>query len=612
MSNASNLQLNRIDMTIPGLLQHYRNGDFTPAQLLQTLQAEFARDTSNPVWIHALSAQEVEPYLRNLEGKSADQLPLYGIPFAIKDNIDLAGIPTTAACPAFAYTPQKSAHVVELLVAAGAIPLGKTNLDQFATGLVGVRSPEPWGPCHNAFNADYISGGSSSGSALAVAKGWASFSLGTDTAGSGRVPAALNNIVGLKPSKGLLSTQGLVPACRSLDCISIFALTCADANRVFDIAARFDASDAFSHANPYSNSKRYFGPPATTPVIGVPAKSELEFFGDSDAQDCFTRSIDHLQTLGWTLREMSIAPFVAAARLLYQGPWVAERTLVTQALLEQNPAALLPVIRRIVEAGLELSALDSFRAQYQLQQLIQQAQPLLQAVDAIITPTIGTTYRIGEVQSDPIQLNSNLGYYNNFMNLMDLAAVTVPTGFFQHGCGFGVTLFHRAFEDKRLLALAAQLHAVAAPTLGATALKNPPCTFSAKGPQPFIPVVVCGAHLEGLALHWQLAERGAHKIESTTTAARYRMYALAGGPPFRPGLMREANGVALPVEVWAVPREQFGSFVADIAAPLGIGKVELADGRWESGFICEPYGLQGAEDITELGGWKPYLARGPR
>lgn len=596
-----------INMTIDGLLQHYRKGDFTPQELLRTLLEQYKHDNRNPIWICPLSIYELEPYLRALEGKTPDDLPLFGIPFAIKDNIDLAGIPTTAACSAFHYTPERSATVVELLIAAGAIPMGKTNLDQFATGLVGVRSPEPWGPCHNVFNPDYISGGSSSGSALAVAKGWVSFSLGTDTAGSGRVPAALNNIIGLKPSKGVLSTRGVVPACRSLDCVSIFALTCADANRVFDVVARRDPEDAYSRANPYHNSKRYFGTPARTPVIGVPRANELEFFGDSDARSCFDTTIEKIRALGWQLQEISLKPFIDAAQLLYQGPWVAERTIATEKMLSEKPDALLPVIRTIVEGGKKLTAMDSFKAQYQLQALIQQAQPTLAAVDAIIAPTIGTTYPIADVQNDPITLNSNLGYYNNFMNLMDLAAITVPSGFFSHGCSFGVTLFHHAFSDKRLLSLAAQLHAVTADSLGATTLNNTAAMFTLKAPATHVPVVVCGAHLEGLALHWQLAERGAHKLASTHTAPHYRMYALAGGPPFRPGLMREANGAALPVEVWAVPQAQFGSFVAEIPAPLGIGKVELDDGSWLPGFICEPYALQGAQDITELGGWKAYL-----
>lgn len=596
-----------INMTIDGLLQHYRRGDFSPRELLRTLVAQYKQDTRNPIWICPLSLHELEPYVQALDGKTPDDLPLFGIPFAIKDNIDLAGIPTTAACSAFHYTPERSATVVALLIAAGAIPMGKTNLDQFATGLVGVRSPEPWGPCHNVFNPDYISGGSSSGSALAVAKGWVSFSLGTDTAGSGRVPAALNNIIGLKPSKGVLSTRGVVPACRSLDCVSIFALTSADANRVFDVVAKPDPEDAYSRANPYHNSKRYFGTSARTPVIGIPRADELEFFGDADARTCFDNTIEKIRALGWQLQEVSLKPFIEAAKLLYQGPWVAERTIATEKMLSEKPDALLPVIRTIVEGGKNLTAIDSFKAQYQLQALIQQVQPTLAAVDAIIAPTIGSTYTIDAVQNDSITLNSNLGYYNNFMNLMDLAAITVPSGFFSHGCSFGVTLFHHAFSDKRLLSLAAQLHAITASSLGATALENVAPTFALKAPASHVPVVVCGAHLEGLALHWQLAERGAHKLASTHTAPHYRMYALAGGPPFRPGLMREDKGAALPVEVWAVPQAQFGSFVAEIPAPLGIGKVELEDGSWLPGFICEPYALQGAQDITELGGWKAYL-----
>lgn len=597
-----------IDMTIAGLLQHYRNGDFTPVQLVDMLLEVYSHENDNPVWIRKLTRAELEPYLQSLQGRSPDRLPLYGIPFAIKDNIDLAGIPTTAACPAFSYMPTTSANVVQHLVDAGAIPMGKTNLDQFATGLVGTRSPRPWGPCHNIFNDDYISGGSSSGSALAVAKGWVSFALGTDTAGSGRVPAALNNIIGLKPSKGLLSTRGVVPACRSLDCVSIFALTCGDANTVFDVVARHDSADSYSRPNPYHNSKRYFGPTARTPVMGIPATDDLEFFGDSDAAQLFEQAVEKVRALGWRLHTVSLSPFVEAAKLLYQGPWVAERTLATHSILDAQPDALLPVIRTIVEGGKHLSAMDSFRAQYQLQTFIQQAAPTLERVDAILAPTIGTTYTLQAVQNDPITLNSNLGHYNNFMNLMDLAAVTVPTGFFQHGCGFGVTLFHRAFSDKKLLSLAAQLHAHTSTTLGATPLPNPAPSFTLKAPESHLPVVVCGAHLEGLALHWQLAERGAFKLASTTTSPHYRMYALAGGPPFRPGLMREHDGAALPVEIWAVPREQFGTFVAEIPPPLGIGKVELHSGEWLPGFICEPYGLEGATDITALGGWRAYMA----
>ncbi|RLU01334.1 allophanate hydrolase [Ketobacter sp.] len=602
------IDLKTIDLTISGLQQHYRNGDFTPAQLLQQLRsANAAYNQTNPVWIHLLSEAELESYLVNLAGKTVDDLPLYGIPFAIKDNIDLAGVPTTAACPDFTYTPQENAFVVQLLLQAGAIPLGKTNLDQFATGLVGVRSPAPWGPCHNALNPDYLSGGSSSGSGVTVARGLVSFSLGTDTAGSGRVPASLNNIVGLKPSKGLFSTRGLVPACRSLDCITVFALTVEDANTVFDVAAQFDGEDPFSRPNPYENGKRYFSAETSGPTIGVPAASQLNFFGNAEAQALFAAGLKQLEAIGATLVELDFEPFASAARLLYEGPWVAERYLATQPLIERSPESMLPVIQTIIGGGSKPSALDAFRAQYQLQAYGQQARQELAKVDAVVIPTNGTIYTVQEVLDNPIQLNSNLGYYTNFMNLLDCSAVAVPSGFYGNGVGFGITLFHSALQDKRLLSLAAALQQSTALPLGATAIPLRPAR-SLKPAPATINVVVCGAHLDGLPLNWQLTERGATLLEATHSAPCYKLYALAGGPPYRPGMVRvDSGGVAIPVEVWQVPMQHFGSFVAEIPAPLGIGKVQLQDGRWESGFICEPYGLAGAEDITALQGWRAYL-----
>ncbi|MGB1058598.1 MAG: allophanate hydrolase [Ketobacter sp.] len=603
------LDLTTINMTITGLLDHYTNGDFTPAQLIHSLrQANLALNQSNPVWIHLLSEAELAPYLAALEGKNPQQLPLYGIPFAIKDNIDLAGIPTTAACPAFTYTPQQHAFVVQQLLAAGALPLGKSNLDQFATGLVGVRSPQPWGPCHNALNSEYVSGGSSAGSAVTVAKALVSFSLGTDTAGSGRVPASLNNIVGLKPSKGVLSTRGVVPACRSLDCVSIFALTVDDANTVFDVAAQFDPQDPYARANPYANSKRYFNSHSGALRIGVPPASQLNFFGNTEAEALFTAGLQPLRDLGAELVEIDFEPFRSAARLLYEGPWVAERYLATQALIESAPDALLPVIRTIIGSGSQPSALDTFRAQYQLQAYAQQAAAVLQQVDAIVTPTNGSIYTVAEVQNDPIQLNSNLGYYTNFMNLLDCSALAIPSGFYRNGVGFGITLFQHAFSDKRLLSIGRTLQQANPITLGATALHPRAMTPASKPPRTAINLVVCGAHLDGLPLNWQLQERGATLVEATQSAPCYKLFALAGGPPLRPGMLRvEEGGRAIEVEVWRVPLEAFGSFVAEIPAPLGIGKVQLQDGRWESGFICEPYGLDAAEDITELGAWRRYL-----
>lgn len=591
-------------MTISAIAEQYRVGDTTPRQLILRLlrQAKYAAEHErNPVWLHLMSAEEIEPYLARLEAANADSLPLFGIPFAIKDNIDLAGVPTTAACAEFAYTPEHSAFVVEQLIAAGAIPLGKTNLDQFATGLVGVRSP--YGACKNALNPEYISGGSSSGSAVAVAKHWAAFSLGTDTAGSGRVPAALNHLVGLKPTRGLLSNRGLVPACRSLDCISIFAHTLEDAQNVFDVAVRFDALDPYSRANPYGNGNRYGITPPAECVIGVPRPSQLEFFGDRESEALFAEANALAQARGAQIKEIDFQPFLDAAKLLYEGPWVAERYLATQPLIEQNPQALLPVTRSIIAAGQTPSAAEAFSAQYALQACQQKACEVLAQVDCVMTPTIGTDYTIAEVEADPVRLNSNLGYYTNFMNLLDCAALAVPTAFKRSGIGFGVTLFHRAFADKRLLGYAHFLSQASNLEAEFTALPARPNACE------YVDVVVCGAHLEGLALNWQLRERGAHLRKSTTTAERYRFYALTGGAIARPGLIRvEHGGCEIEVEVWRVPSREFGAFVAEIAAPLGIGKIELADGTWCTGFICEAYAIEQAIDITHLRGWRQYLA----
>lgn len=592
--------LDQIDLSLTGLKNHYSRKDFSPVELagfiLDAVEQASLAEHHNPIWIRVLTLDEIEKYTGKLTGENPDGLPLYGVPFAIKDNIDLADIPTTAACPDFSYTPTRTAFVVEQLVRAGAIPIGKTNMDQFATGLVGTRSPAPWGACHNVFNKNYIAGGSSSGSALAVAKGLVTFSLGTDTAGSGRVPASLNGIVGLKPSRGLLSTSGVVPACRSLDCVSIFARGMEDANAVFDIAASFDPEDPYARENTYANSKRYFGPAVKTGRLGIPDSKQLNFFGNSEAESLFNQAVQKLVEQNVELVPIDFAPFAEAAKLLYEGPWVTERYLAVRELIDTKPESLLPVINRIVSSGKHASAAQAFSAQYRLMELKRQAEAELEKVDAIVTPTNGTIYTLEEIEAEPIQLNSNLGYYTNFMNLLDCAAVALPTGFYASGVGFGVTLFHQAFTDKRLLSLAALLH-------GGVAIPE-----TSKSPYAWVPIVVCGAHMEGLPLNWQLVERGAVLTTKTRTAGHYRLYALAGGPPYRPGLKRvEKAGEKIAVEVWSVPVENVGSFVAEIPAPLGIGKVELEDGTWESGFICEPCGLETAIDITETGGWRNYL-----
>lgn len=595
-----------MDMTVHGLLNAYRTRQLTPETVIETISRLCEEYDDHHIWIHRLTSAELQPYLDRLRAHAPGDLPLYGIPFAIKDNIDLAGIPTTAACAAYAYTPSHSAHVVQHLIDAGAIPIGKTNLDQFATGLVGTRSP--WGACRNAFNPEYISGGSSSGSAVATTLGMVSFALGTDTAGSGRVPAAFNNLIGVKPSFGLVSTTGVVPACRSLDCVSLFTLTTDDASLVLDTMIDFDLNDSYARPNTFSNSARQYGLPEGPFRFGVPDASQLEFFGDSSAQRLFASVIDKLEQLGGIKTEIDFSPFAEAARLLYDGPWLAERYIATEEMITTQPEAMLPVTRGIIEKAAGKSAVDAFKAEYTLKAYRRQAEASLASVDFIVTPTAGTIYRIDELEQKPVELNTNLGYYTNFMNLLDCAAVAVPAGFLDNGLPWGVTFFSDALQDCKLLSFANRWQQALQVSPGA--LHQPLATSEALAVQhtDHVPLVVCGAHLDGLALNWQLRERRAVLQEATMTSSHYRLYALAGGPPYRPGLVRDlVQGAAIEVEIWAVPTGEFGSFVAAIPAPLGIGKVELTDGRWLPGFICEAHALPRATDITDFGGWRHYL-----
>jgi allophanate hydrolase len=594
-------------LTIAALQAGYRTQAYTPEQVMNAVLERIDTATERHVWIQRLTRAQVMTYVRALEDKSPASLPLYGVPFAIKDNIDLAGIPTTAGCPDYAYTPRDSATVVQRLLAAGAIPLGKTNLDQFATGLVGTRSP--YGACRNSFDPTYISGGSSSGSAVAVATGLVSFSLGTDTAGSGRIPAGFNNLIGVKPSCGWLSTAGVVPACRSLDAVSIFALTAADAAVVLDAARVFDATDPYSRRDQTVRGLEFSGAPLSF-RFGVPLASQLEFFGDAEYARLYEAAVKALEALGGTKVPLDFKPFLDTAKLLYEGPWVAERYAALEGFLSTKPDSVFPVTHQIIAAGKTSTAVDTFRAQYLLQALGSQASRAWDQVDVIVTPTAGTVYRIAELLEDPIRLNSNLGRYTNFLNLLDLAAVAVPAGFRSDRMPFGITLIGTARSDHTLLALASRFHAAQALPLGANlpGVSNTPAAVSFPS-SARIDVAVCGAHLSGLLLNSQLTDRGAKLAANTRSAACYRLYALPGGPPFRPGMVRVAEGgEAIEVEVWSMPAEHFGSFVAGIPSPLGIGKVQLEDGRQVSGFVCEPLGLTGAQDITAFKGWRAYLA----
>lgn len=606
--NANTQQHKALNLNISVLRESYKQGSISPENVMARLRQKSEEFKDHNIWIHLLSEQEQAPFLTALADKNPEECALWGIPFAIKDNIDLAGIATTAGCEAFAYTPKQSARVVQQLIDAGAIPVGKTNLDQFATGLNGTRSS--WGACKNAFNPEYISGGSSSGSAVALALGLVSFSLGTDTAGSGRVPACFNNLIGLKPSRGLLSNTGLVPACRSLDCMTVFALDIDDANAVLNVAEGVDLADGYSRKNPFLNTSRHYGQQAGPIKMGIIPEADLKFFGDVHYEAAYRKTLDELAEQGVEFIDINYALFDEAAKLLYEGPWVAERFLAIEKIMTENPEAVFPVVRDIIAPGGKPRATALFSAQYRLTALKQQCDLEMAKVDCLLTPTAGRCFTIEEMLAEPILRNSQLGYYTNFMNLLDYASVAVPTQISRNGLPFGITFVGPAFTDRALLSIAKRFQQHFALKLGAT---DNSLSLNVNVPtvsrQDKIDVVVCGAHLEGFPLNWQLSERDAILKTKTKTAPLYRMYALAGGPPYRPGLILDKQqGRAIDVEVWSVPADQFGSFVAGIPAPLGVGKIHLADNTLQSGFICEPYGLEGAEDITYFGGWRGYMA----
>jgi allophanate hydrolase len=544
-----------------------------------------------PVWISLVPREAARARAQSV----SPDAPLSGMTFAVKDNIDVAGLPTTAACPAFAYTPSESAPVVRALEEAGAVLIGKTNMDQFATGLVGTRSP--YGACSSVFNERYISGGSSSGSAVAVAKRLVDFSLGTDTAGSGRVPAAFNNLVGLKPTRGLISTRGVVPACRSLDCVSILAPTCGDARKALHASRKFDATDPYSRqpgtgegAAPWLGGSFRFG---------VPPAAQLEFFGDDEAASLYSTALARLEELGGEKVEIDFSVFRAAAELLYAGPWVAERLAAIELFLRDHAAEMDPIVRGIISGGARYSAVDAFRATYRLRELGRTAEQEWRQMDVLTLPTTGTIFQHAQVAAEPVQRNTDLGYYTNFVNLMDLAAVAAPAGFRANGLPFGISFIGPSFSDDALLALAEWYTGSAGNYI--------------QEPTGCVTVAVVGAHLTDQPLNWQLTSRGARLIKTCRTAPGYRLYALRGAKPAKPGLVRAEgfNGPGIEVELWAVPEHDFGGFVAGVPAPLGIGNATLEDGSSVKAFICEPYGIADAVEITALGGWRKYLASLP-
>jgi allophanate hydrolase len=589
-----------VSMSLRTLRESYLSGRVSPGQEVERFLAAAGEGQWSAAWIHRVPADDLRARARELEARArADPdfvrwRPLYGVLYAVKDNIDAAGLPTTAACPAFAYVPARSSSVVDRLEAAGAILTGKTNLDQFASGLVGTRSP--YGAVPNAVDPSYISGGSSSGSAVAVARGWVSFSLGTDTAGSGRVPAGLNGIVGLKPSRGLVSARGVVPACRSLDCVSVFAREVDDAVSVLDVLRGYDAEDPWSRPLELAPDRA-----EAAFRFGVP--EPLEFFGDDASRLAFKQAVSLLESLGGRPVPVDFTPFRETAALLYEGPWVAERVAAIGPFLEAHAAEMHEVVRSILEGGRRFDAARLFTDLTRREALRKKVEPLWDDITALVVPTAPTTYKTLEVLAEPFETNRRLGYYTNFVNLLDLAALAVPCGT-RSGLPFGVTFIHRAGSDlmladlgRRLLSAARGESATAAPFRGDT-----------------VDVAVVGAHLQGQPLNSQLTSRGGRLVGRGRTARHYRLYVLPRGTPPKPGLVRdgEGNGHAIEVEVWRLPASQYGSFVAAIPSPLGIGRVELEDGDWVQGFLCEAWAIAGAREISSLGGWRAWLETSAR
>ncbi|MGA3007971.1 MAG: allophanate hydrolase [Opitutaceae bacterium] len=663
-----------LSLELSSLRAGYAFGGLTPSLLVEEIWRRCETHGDPAVWIHRLSHEELRAHARRVETRGPATQPLYGVPFAIKDNIDLAGAPTTAACREFAYVPAESAPVVQRLLDAGAIPIGKTNLDQFATGLVGVRSP--YGVPRNPYHPDYIPGGSSSGSAVAVAANLCTFALGTDTAGSGRVPAAFNHLVGFKPTRGRLSTRGVVPACRTLDCVSIFAHTCAEAADLFALAAAYDPADPYSRAGaPLANAERRtlnierrtsnspddlqsselapasdslsslqrsaFGVRRSALAVarlGIPRAAQLKFFGNTSAEKLFAQTVANWQALGARIVEIDFSPFLEAARLLYEGPWVAERYAAIRAFIEKNPGALHPVTRQIIESAKTITAVASFEAFYKLAALRRATDAVWAEIDVMLTPTTGTIYTLAEIEADPVRLNSHLGYYTNYMNLLDLCAVAVPAGFLPGGLPWGTTLSAPAGCDELLLRLAAagepprnaehrtlnvehrspdilqsSVFSVERSAL-APASDSPPSvqhsTFDVQSSELGSTLLaVCGAHLSGLPLNPQLTRLGARLVGAPRTAPCYRLYALPGTTPPKPGLIRvNDGGSSIEVEVWELPLGAYGTFVAGVPSPLGIGTLLLENGESVQGFLCEAHAIEGARDITSFGGWRSFLA----
>lgn len=598
-------------ITIKRLLFHYHSGAITPKNHIDNLLKVIRKNVNESIdsaWISIATDDNIASQLRNLESlakeKAITDLPLYGIPFAIKDNIDALGWKTTVACPDFMFEPNKNATVVQKLLDAGAILIGKTNLDQFATGLVGTRSP--YGIVPNTFNPKYVSGGSSSGSASVVARGLVCFSLGTDTAGSGRIPAAFNNIVGTKPTPGLVSTEGVFPACKSIDCVSIMTLTAADADIVLNVTKSTEHDKALeTQFHPRSTPISNFINPIR---IGIPIS--CQFLDNGQYQEAFTEALQIAKSLNVEFVPVDIDPFVKAGKLLYDGPWVSERFAVTEDFLNSNPNSFDTSVRQIILSGAPYSAAQGFRAIYQLKELEIETKKSWAKCDVILVPSAPNHPTIEDLKNHPIVKNSELGMYTNFVNLLRLCAIAVPSGFTKTGLPFGITLIAQEGSDNALLKLASQWQVLFELSLGISNIKGTSEEHTILGtPKDDVTqIAVVGAHLSGLPLNWQLTERRSRLVKVCKTAKSYRLFALPNTHPPKPGLVRfPSNGVSIELEVYEMPSNELGSFLNLIPTPLGLGNIELEDGSLVKGFICEQYAVHEAQDISNLGGWKSYI-----
>ncbi|MCM3784988.1 allophanate hydrolase [Neobacillus mesonae] len=584
-------------LTISELKQLYKNQTSTPREVIEVIALRAEEDHLMNIWIVPPSMERITPYLQRLESMDMEEYPLWGIPFAVKDNIDVAGYPTTAACPDYTYMPSEHAAVVQKLIDAGAVPVGKTNLDQFATGLVGTRSP--YGETHNAYKPELISGGSSSGSSVAVARGQAAFALGTDTAGSGRIPAALNRLVGWKPSLGAWSIRGVVPASASIDCVTVFTRQLDEAVFIDKIVRAADEKDCWSKAIPMKA-------PAAPVKLLIPEQTDL-FFGPFEAEyrDAWNRSLQRIEAIGLPIERIDISIFMDAAKILYDDAWVAERWAGLGSFIEDHPGSTLPVTEQILRSGTDTNynASSVFRAMHRLQEYRLQTAALLKD-SILIMPTCGGTWRREDVSREPIATNRDMGRYTNHCNLLDLCAAAIPADDAEEQLPFGITFFALSGQEHLIAYTSAQFEGQKERTSISSSTATPLINRDTSIPAATTQVAVCGLHMRGYPLEVQMQSAGARFIKEELTAPKYQLVKL-DTLPAKPGLIKEtAGGASIQLEIWEMPLEAFGEFTASIPAPLGIGKIELQDGTEIPGFICEAYAAQGAEDITVTGGWR--------